>query len=174
MAEQRRALLIVERDLALQRQLKWSFEHCNAIVAQDHDSAIAQLRRHEPDVVMLDLDLPPQPGSTANGFRTLSAILAMAPATKVIALTAPGDRGETLRAIDHGAYDFCEKPFDVETLNLVVGRAFRMAELDRDLQHLKRQQTTEAFGGLVTRDPGMLKVCRQIDRLAPTTATVLL
>ena len=112
MSSTRPILLMVEDDLGLQKQLRWSFDAYEVVIAEDFDSAMAALRRHEPAVMTLDLGLPPNPDSTDEGFRILSAVMALRPSTKVIALTGQHDRANALRAIELGAYDFFAKPFE--------------------------------------------------------------
>ena len=56
----------------------------------------------------------------------------------------------------------------------MIARAFRVADLEHENRLLRQSQLGEGFTGLITRDPGMLKICRQIERLAPTQATVML
>jgi two-component system, NtrC family, response regulator len=174
MAEERPVLLMVEDDLGLQKQMRWSFDRYNVVFASDCESAIAQLRRYEPAVMTLDLGLPPNPDTTIEGFRTLENVMSLAPQTKVIALTGQNDRGNALKAIGMGAYDFFAKPFEADVLGLVIDRAYRLAELENENRRLVNSTATPSLGGLITRDPGMLKMCRQVEKLAPTTATVLL
>ena len=93
MAEPRKpCLLIVEDDPGLQKQMRWSFDAYEVLLAGDRESAIAQLRRHEPAVVTMDLGLPPEPDAPTEGFRTLEEILSLAPSTKVIT-DMPGPSG---------------------------------------------------------------------------------
>ena len=174
MTDDRPVLLMVEDDKGLQKQMRWSFDQYQVVFAEDRDSAIAALRRVEPAVMTLDLGLPPNPDTTDEGFRILEEVLTLAPATKVIALTGQNDRSNAVRAIGMGAYDFFAKPFEADTLGLVIARAFRVADLERENRLLAEARLGESVEGLLTRDPGMLKVCRQIERLAPTQATVLL
>ena len=174
MTEERPTLLMVEDDLGLQKQMRWSFDRFNVVFADTCESALAQLRRHEPSVVTLDLGLPPDPDTPNEGFRTLTEILALAPGTKVIALTGQNDRSNALKAISLGAYDFFAKPFEPDILGLVIDRAFRLADLEHENRRLAEQSIAAPLSGLLTRDPGMLKICKQIERLAPTSATVLL
>jgi len=154
--------------------MRWSFDDYEVIFAEDRDSAIAALRRYEPAVMTLDLGLPPDPDTTDQGFRILEEVMSLAPATKVIALTGQNDRANAVRAIGLGAYDFFAKPFEAETLGMVIARAFRVADLERENQRLMQSRLGEGMTGLITRDPGMLKITRQVERLAPTQATVLL
>ena len=174
MNDERPVLLMVEDDRGLQKQMRWSFDQYNVVFAEDRDHAIAALRRYEPAVVTLDLGLPPNPDTPDEGFRILREVLALAPGTKVIALTGQNDRANAVCAIGMGAYDFFAKPFEAEILGMVIARAFRVADLERENRRLTESRRNDVVEGLLTRDPGMLKVCRQIERLAPTDATVTL
>ncbi len=175
MTDKRPVLMIVEDDTGLQKQMRWSFERYEPVFAGDRETALATLRRHEPAVVTLDLGLPPDADGTSEGFATLREILAFAPATKVVVLTGQNDRDNALKAVEAGAYDFFAKPFEADLLNTVIDRAFRLAGLERENRELRARQTNQMpLDGLITRDPGMLKTCQQVERLAPTAATVLL
>ena len=133
-----------------------------------------QVRRHAPAVVTMDLGLPPDADSVSEGFRLLEQILAADPDTKVIVLTGQNDQANALRAVALGAYDFFAKPFEPELLNLTVERAFRLAELQAENRRLQAMQQPDALSGLMTRDPGMLRVCRTIEKVASSNATVML
>src|SRR5690606_18544049 len=175
MADERPTLMMVEDDVGLQKQMRWSFDRYNVLFASNRETAIATLRRHEPAVVTLDLGLPPDADGTSEGFATLQEILTLAPSTKVIVLTGQNDRANALKAVGLGAADFFAKPFEADLLGIVVDRAFRLADLERENRRLLAKQASETpLDGLLTRDPGMLKVCRLVERVAPTTATVLL
>ncbi|MDP2809143.1 MAG: PEP-CTERM-box response regulator transcription factor [Rhodocyclaceae bacterium] len=169
-----RPLLIVEDDPALQKQMRWAFDRYETIVADDREGALNQIRRHNPAVVTMDLGLPPDADSVSEGFRLLEQILAMAPETKVIVLTGQNDQTNALRAIGLGAYDFFAKPFEPEILGLTVDRAFRLYDLQQENRRLQAMRQPDALGGLITRDPEMLRLCRTIEKVAPTNATVLL
>ncbi len=168
------ALLIVEDDPALQKQIKWSLDRFTAVTAGDRESALVQLRRHTPAVVTMDLGLPPDPDSVSEGMRLLEQALAIDPDIKVIVLTGQNDRSHALRAVALGAYDFLTKPFEPEVLNLTVERAFRLFELQRENRRLRLMQQPDAMWGLLTRDPQMLRLSRTVEKVAPSTATVLL
>lgn len=167
-------LLIVEDDLALQKQIKWSLDRFDSVTASDRESALVQVRRHQPAVVTMDLGLPPDPDSTSEGFALLQQLLEIDPNVKVIVLTGQNDQANALRAVALGAYDFFAKPFEPELLGLTIDRAYRLAELQSENRRLQSLQQPDALSGIVTRDPEMLKVCRLIDRVASSDATVLL
>ncbi|MBS0467015.1 MAG: PEP-CTERM-box response regulator transcription factor [Proteobacteria bacterium] len=173
-ADSSQPLLIVEDDLALQRQIKWSLNDYESVTAEDCDSAMAQLRKHAPAVVTMDLGLPPDADSVSEGFRLLEQIVATAPDTKVIVLTGQNGQANALRAVALGAYDFLAKPFEAEALVLCVERAFRMHELQAENKRLQALQTPDGMSGLITRDPQMLRVCRTIEKVANTNASVML
>src|SRR5206468_11863806 len=167
-------LLIVEDDIALQKQMKWAFDGYESIVASDRASAIVELRRCEPAVVTMDLGLPPNPDDPTEGLRLLEEIHALAPDTKVIVLTGQNDRANALKAISPGAHDFCTKPFEPELITWTFDRAFRVHELQEENRRLQLATQAPAMSGIITRDPEMQKICRTIEKVAPTSATVLI
>ena len=170
----RKPLLIVEDDPALQKQMRWAFDRNETLVAGDSESAINQIRRYEPAVVTMDLGLPPQPDDPTEGFALLQRILALAPHTKVIVLTGQNDRANALKAIRLGAYDFYAKPFEPELLSHTIERAFSLYEIQEENRRLQMSATPIGFAGIITRDAGMLKICRTAEKVAPTTVTILL
>ncbi len=174
MSEARTRLLIVEDDPALQKQMCWAFDQYETIVASDRESAVAMVRRHEPAVVTMDLGLPPRPDDPTEGLQLLEDLHGLAPDTKVIVLTGQNDRANALKAIALGAYDFCEKPFDPVILTLMIERAFRVRSLQEENRRLQSLQHAPAMSGIVTRDPGMQKICRIVEKIAPTSATLLI
>ena len=173
-ATKRKPLLIVEDDPALQKQMRWAFDRNETLVAGDPESAIAQVRRHEPAVITMDLGLPPHPDDASEGFALLQNILALAPHTKVIVLTGQDDRSNALKAIRLGAYDFYAKPFEPELLSLTIERAFCLYELQEENRRLQSSAKPAGFAGIITRDAEMLRVCHIAEKVAPTTATILL
>ncbi|MGS0756387.1 PEP-CTERM-box response regulator transcription factor [Roseateles sp. GG27B] len=167
-------LLIVEDDLSLQKQLKWSLDRFESVLADDVASAVLQFRKHNPAVVTLDLGLPPDRDSVAEGFKCLEKLLELDPNVKVIVLTGQNEQANALRAIRMGAYDFLAKPVDPDVLSLTVERAYRLYELQLENRRLQNIQQIDALNGLITRDAGMQKICRTIEKVATSNATVLL
>ncbi|MBT8421585.1 MAG: PEP-CTERM-box response regulator transcription factor [Gammaproteobacteria bacterium] len=167
-------LLVVEDDPGLQSQLRWCFEDYEVLVAENREAALAELRRHEPAVVLQDLGLPPDAEGVSEGFATLEETLTVAPGTKVIVVTGHGDQENALKAVSLGAYDFYQKPVETETLQLIVQRAVQMAELEQENRRLLQQESHSPLDGIVAVSPKMLEVCRMIEKVGPTTATTLL
>ena len=167
-------LLVVEDDLALQKQIKWSLDRFESVTAHDRESAMTQLRRHAPAVVTMDLGLPPDADAVSEGFKLLEQILGADPDTKVIVLTGQNDQSNALKAVAMGAYDYLAKPFEPEVLNLTVERAFRLHHLQTENKRLRAMQMPDTLAGLLTRDPQMLRICRTIEKVANTNASVML
>lgn len=166
-------LLIVEDDAGLQSQLRWHFDQYDTVIAENRQDAIAAMRLHEASVVIQDLGLPPDEDGVDEGFKCIQDILRISPNTKIIVMTGKTDYENALRAVAMGAYDFYQKPVDPNTLDLIVQRAFHIFELEdynRRL-HLSQQEPLE---GLITNDPQLLKICRQLEKISPTTVTCTL
>jgi two-component system NtrC family response regulator len=173
MADDRPGLLIVEDDLGLQKQLKWCFDEYRVWVAATRTEALAQLRRFEPAVVLQDLGLPPDAAGVSEGLKTLQEILQAAPQVKVIVVTGNGDQSNAVKAVGLGATDFCQKPVEPQILKLIVARAFRMHALEEQNRQLQRQSTSP-LAGVIATDEAMLKVCRMVEKVAPTDVSVLI
>lgn len=176
MSDTKPKLLIVEDDAGLQAQLKWAYEDFNVIIAGNRDQALAALRSDEPAVVTLDLGLPPDPDGTSEGFAVLDAIMAMKPDTKVIVASGHGARESALQAIARGAYDFYQKPVDIDDMGLIVRRAFKLHAIESENRRLAQRVGDErkVLGTLITGAPEMAKVARTIERVANADVSVML
>ncbi len=176
MSDNKPKLLIVEDDAGLQAQFKWAYPDFDVIIAGDRASALAALRADEPPVVTLDLGLPPDPDGTSEGFAVLDEIMALKPDTKVIVATGHGARESALQAIASGAYDFYQKPVEIETLCLIVQRAWQLHQIEAENRRLTSEtvQDSKVLGRLITGAPEMLKVARTIERSANTNVSVML
>ncbi|RJS94712.1 PEP-CTERM-box response regulator transcription factor [Salinisphaera sp. Q1T1-3] len=173
MTDNAQRLLIVEDDPGLTRQLRWAFDDYSPIFAEDRAGAVDQLRRHEPQVVLLDLGLPPAADGITEGMAALDEILALAPMTKVIVVTGNGDESSAMQAIATGAYDFYQKPVDTEIVGLIIQRAFHIWQLEQQNREL-RSGVDRPLDGVVAISDNMRQVLRQLEKIAPTNATTLL
>ena len=166
-------LLIVEDDPGLQSQLRWCFDDFEVEIAGDRKQAMELFRRHHPQVVTLDLGLPPDPGGATEGIATLEEILSLAPETKVIVATGNDDRSNAVKAIALGAFDFYQKPVESDILTLTVERAYRVYELEQE--NIKLQQfSASPLNGIIANSPEMAKVCRTVEKIAPSDVSTLL
>lgn len=173
MANNKPKLLIVEDDPGLQSQLRWHFDQYEIIIADDRTQAIDAIRLHEPPLVLQDLGLPPDDEGVDEGFLCIREISALAPNTKIIVMTGNADYENAVRAVAMGAYDFYQKPVNSETLDLILQRAFHISELEAQNRKLQELQQ-EPLNGIIACDPGMMKICRTIEKLAPSNVTCTL
>lgn len=169
-----RPLLIVDDDAGLLRQLRWAFSDHKVHPAASREEAISIIKGQPVPVAILDLGLPPDPDGASEGLATLTEIREIAPATKVIIATGNETREHALRAIALGAYDFYQKPIDIEVLQMIVGRAEQMFELEAENRRLNEVSGASPIDGIIATSPAMLKVLRDIEKIAPTDVTILL
>ena len=176
MSEAKPPLLVVEDDPGLQAQLKWAYPDFEVHVAGDRASAITLLRSLAPAVVTLDLGLPPDPDGTSEGMAVLDEIMALKPDTKVIVASGHGARESALQAIARGAYDFYQKPVDIDTIGLIVRRAYQLHQIEAENRQLagKVGEENRVLGRMITAAPEMVKVARTIERVANTSVSVML
>jgi two-component system NtrC family response regulator len=155
-------VLVVDDDLGIQKQLKWSLTDFDVVYADDRASAIAQLRRHEPEVVTLDLGLPPDPANASEGLLALSEILELAPHTKVIVVTGNNDKANALKAVESGAYDFYQKPIDSDTIKIIIKRALNLSQLEHENRVLV--QINPSMGKIIGNSASIQSVSRRAEK----------
>lgn len=167
-------LLIVEDDLGLCSQYRWAFPDCQVLFAHNREQALAIAQKERPPLSIIDLGLPPDPDGVSEGFATLDGLTRLTRDMKIIVATSHDDRTHALRAIAAGAYDFCEKPIDIQVLNTIVQRGMRLRTLEEDNRRLLEAVAPSPIKKIVTADERMLKVCRDIEKLASANVSVLL
>ena len=124
-------------------------------------------------MVTLDLGLPPDPGGVSAGFGLLEQILNLTPHCKIIVITGQEDREHALKAIASGAYDYYQKPVDQQVLSFIADRAFKLAEIESENRSLKAFHPMQ-HSDILTNSPGMIGVCRTVEKVAPTDLSVLI
>jgi DNA-binding NtrC family response regulator len=143
----------------------------NISEAGSAEAARALLKQHEPDLLLLDVNLPGMSGldflreiKSANGNGPL-----------VIIVTAHGSERMAVEAVKAGAYDYLSKPFELDDLRLVVKNAAETVQLRRENYSLRRRIEVERSqrGALIGNSDSMQKVRAMIDKVAETDATVL-
>jgi two-component system NtrC family response regulator len=117
--------------------------------------------------------MPPDVDGPSEGLATLQEMLAKAPHTKVIVMTGQRERAYALKAIALGAYDYYEKPVQLEEISLIVDRAQRLAELEAENRSLQ-EHASVAVEGIITCNAAMQQTCQQIARFARADLSVLI
>ncbi len=166
-------LLIVEDDEGLRSQLKWAFDEYEVVLAGDRPSAVEAVERYQPSVVTLDLGLPPDPDNASEGLAALSDILLKSPGTKIIVVTGNDDRSVAVESVARGAYDFCEKPIDLELLKLILGRALRLAGLERENRELKKARSDKQ-SAIKGASQQLSSVLHTVDKVADSDLSILI
>ncbi len=167
-------LLIVEDDEGICSQYRWAFPACEVVITHNRAAALAAVQTDRPQIAILDLGLPPDADGVTEGFATLEAMQRMAPDMKAIVATGNGEKSNALKAIASGAYDFCEKPVELDVLRTIVERGLRLHQLEEENRRLAAAPSRSPIDRIVTANDAMLKVCRSIEKLATANVTVLL
>ena len=168
-----KTLLIVEDDKGLRRQLRWAFEGFEVVEASDRQGALQALAVSQPAVVLLDLGLPPDADGPSEGLATLEAILEQQPRTKVIMMTGQASRQYAVQAVAAGAYDFYQKPLEVETLSLIVERAMRLHDLEEEHRRAMESAAQSSFPSVIFTSGMMRQVLDKAAQFARSDATTL-
>lgn len=127
------SLLIIDDDVALATQLKWSIpRRYNPILAHTAEEGLRLFLEKRPGLCLLDLGLPPYENTPEIGLRLLERILSERPETKVIILTGQKEKEVAVKAVTLGAFDYLFKPISEEELILALKRAEFFASLGVD------------------------------------------
>ncbi len=168
-------LLIVDDDQEIRTQMKWALcQEYEVHLAEDSTTALTAFSEQRPSVVVLDLGLPPNPGTPQEGMAILAEMYRRNSSVKVIVVSGQGERQTALRAVGAGAYDFLTKPINIEELKIILKRAFHVASLERDYLELQQQIQTESFEGMLGASAPMHRVFNSIRKVASSEAPVLI
>ena len=169
-------LLIVEDQDAIAGQLRWGLgDEYEIGVAGTGKAALALAETLKPDVVTLDLGLPPDSRGTEEGLRVLKDLLQKDRRLKIVVTTGSQEREAALRAVEFGAYDYQQKPIDLDQLRITLRRALYVQRLEREND--ARAAAIEAASGCgrIMGISGVMRgLFRQIERIAPSNTTVLI
>jgi len=143
----------------------------NITEAGSAEAARALLKQHEPDLLLLDVNLPGLSG--LDFLRELKSANGNAPL--VIIVTAHGSERMAVEAVKAGAHDYISKPFELDDLRLVIKNAAETIQLRRENYSLRRRIEVERSqrGALIGNSDAMQRVRAVIDKVAETDATVL-
>ncbi len=168
-------ILIIDDDEEIRTQMKWAVAaDYDVALAGDRPEALARFREHGPQVVVLDLGLPPNPNDTTEGMATLASLLTLDRSAKVIIVSGQSDRENAVRAIGAGAYDFLCKPVDVEQLKLLLQRCVFVTGLESEYRRLQGEARPDMFEGILGRNEKMQEVFKTVEKVAKASAPVLI
>ncbi len=166
-------LLIVDDDESIRESLRATFSQAGykIFVAEDAQSGLEQFDRFHPDLIICDLKLPGM-----NGIEFLKRVKTFNGHLPFIMITAYDDSHSTIEAIQQGAYDYIEKPFDVERLKVIVRRALEgrkisehlSATISKDLDEYKLENS------FIGKTPVMKEILKKIGRVSTNRVSILI
>lgn len=171
----RAKILIVDDDEGIRNQLKWALVD-DYIVETAADASQAQrlMKSLNPDLVTLDIALSPFAGDP-DGIDLLAEMIRTTSGVKVIMITGLEDKQKALDAVRLGAYDFYQKPVNIEEIKIIISRALWMQQLERENRRLAQQLSDiHAYENIIGNHPLMLEVFGMIDSVAPVDIMVLI
>ena len=173
---ERPGILIVEDDPDIREQMKWALESDYEVLeAEDRKSAVDVQRAMHVPLVTLDLGLPPVPDGITEGLRVLEELMTLDRLTKIVVITGKTDRAVALSAVEQGAYDFLQKPIQLDDLRVILRRALYLAELEGENRRLQQQASTVVdLGGIVGVSAPMQKVFETLRKVSSTDLPVLI
>ena len=166
-------ILIVEDEAAhaeaIQEGLSRQGHRCS--VAPNGATGIAKLQAHQFDIIVTDLFL----GGAEDGLAVLKAAMTHSPGTKVILITAHSSVETCRSALQQGAFDYIEKPLDLDELRSVISRAAADTAQRRQIRELKeRLDERYGFENIIGQSPQMLRILDSVRRLAQSDLPVLI
>ena len=169
-------ILIVEDETSMAKQLKWGLADLYDVsVAGDAKEALEAIDARPPLVVLLDLGLPPDPDGSTEGIRLLEQIAGMTRRIKVIIITGNTQREVAVKAIGIGAYDYHQKPVNIEELKIVLKRACYLSRLEEHVSRLEEAVTGESpIEGMIATSKLMMELFERARRVAKTGYPVLI
>jgi two-component system NtrC family response regulator len=171
----RPSLLVVEDDPEIRDQMRWAMEDTYAVhLAGTPREALALMKRDRPALITLDLGLPPHPDDAAEGLAVLEGLLGVDRSAKVIVITGNSERAHALDAIQRGAYDFIQKPVQIDALKIILQRASYLYSLEQENVKLQQQKTHEEFQGIIGMSAPMHQLFATIRRVAVSDLAVLI
>ncbi len=173
--DNKRVILTVDDDANIRKQMKWALtKEYEVLQGEDRSSAVTLCQEFSPGVMTLDLGLPPDADGSSEGLKTLEEVLRLNPKIKVIVITGNQEKSTALKAIELGAYDFQNKPVDLEELKVVLRRAYSVYSLEEELTRLRKQREQEhVFEGIIGESAAIKHIFMVIDKVATTDASVL-
>ena len=165
-------ILIIDDEINARAGLKRVLEHldCNVVEAASGSEGLDVFRKNKINLVVTDLRMPGD-----DGMSVLDALQNEAPEIPVILITAYGSGEAAKKALAKGAYDFISKPFDIDTIELVVKRALKLVDLKSENISLKSIiGEKNALNSIVGDSPQIKHLFQVIKQVAPTKSNVLI
>ncbi|MBI1759812.1 MAG: sigma-54-dependent Fis family transcriptional regulator [Acidobacteria bacterium] len=170
----KQTILVIDDQQAIRNQLYWALEeNYNVLQASSRTQAIQILERELVDVVLTDLHMPPNDQDISEGLGVLEAARRLNPALPVIVISGDDEHETAIKVvIQKGAYDFFQKPFNVEQVEYIVRRAANFYRLYQDNIALRSEDRSKH--DVVGSSPALTRILDQAHAVSDTSATVLI
>jgi len=168
-------ILVVDDEESIRTQMKWALARDYEVsLAGSAEEAMKALGAGSPELVTLDLGLPPHPEDSSEGLRLLELILQANPLAKVLVVSGNSDKSSALKAISRGASDFFSKPIDIEELKAILKRSHYVYTLESEYRELQKQLGASSFGEIIGGSPCMQEVFTIARKVSTTDVPVLI
>jgi DNA-binding NtrC family response regulator len=167
-------ILVVDDQEPIRKQLYWALEETYQVLqAASRAQAIQLLEQQPVDVVLTDLHMPPNEQDISEGLGVLEAVRRFNPAIPVIVISGDDEHETAIKVvIQNGAFDFFQKPFNVEQVEYIVRRAANYSRLHQDYLALRNEERSKHE--VVGSSPALTRILDQAHAVSDTNATVLI
>jgi two-component system, NtrC family, response regulator AtoC len=159
-----------------EKNMRWALERAlkaqgyEVYQAEDGKQGLEAALHIRPELVILDLKMPEM-----DGLAVLTALKEQVPEIMVVMITAHGSTASAVEAMKLGAYDYINKPFDIDELKLVVAKALEVENLKATVQRLEHEvKERYSFQNIIGKGQVIQNIFVLIERIADTNATVLI
>ncbi|HMK52900.1 MAG TPA: sigma-54 dependent transcriptional regulator, partial [Thermodesulfobacteriota bacterium] len=166
-----KSVLIVDDEVGARESLKMILKNdYEVFLAKNAEESFAQIKKHSPDVVLLDIILP-----DLDGLKVLEKIKQSDPDVIVIMITATKTVKTAVEAMKLGAYDYVTKPFDIDELRLLVSRSLSRKALEQEVKFRREEMDKNFdFGQIIGKSKPMKDIFRVVNQIADSRSTVLI
>jgi len=171
MKQRKGRILIVEDEKSMRELLRMLLEGegYDVISASDGLDGSSYIERDIFDLLITDIKMP-----GLDGFELLKKIKEISPETLVIMVTAFGTTESAIEAMKRGAYDYINKPFNIDELRIIVRKALEKKRLSEEISLLRQKvETTYALENIIGQSPKMQEMFRLIPKIAQSNSNVL-
>jgi two-component system response regulator PilR (NtrC family) len=164
-------ILVVDDEKSMREilQIFLRNEGYEVTTANNGEVAVEALKKDIFDLVITDMKMP-----RMDGLELIKNIKEMTPETAVILITAFGTTESAIDAMKHGAYDYIQKPFQMNDIRLIVKNALERQNLQKDVSVLKQKVETPSLENIIGSSPAMQKLFKVISKAAESSANVLM
>ncbi|UCD36251.1 MAG: sigma-54-dependent Fis family transcriptional regulator, partial [Nitrospiraceae bacterium] len=165
-------ILVVDDEEFITRSLRQHFERegHEVCTASTGEEGLEVFRNESPDIVLLDLNMP-----GIGGIETLKSLKQMSSDVIVVIITAHGDIETAVSAIKLGAYDFVEKPFELDRISVVIRKAMETAHLKREVSFLREEKFDRySFNNIIGESKTMKEIIAMAKKVSTSDANTIL